>query len=93
MTLEQIDRRSADYLEIVNGAVMRSQAFIEFDVNGTILNVNDVFLSAMGYQRQEVEGRHHRMFVDEGYAGSGEYREFWERLRAGEIFSGVFRRY
>ena len=45
-------------------AIDRSQAVIEFDLNGTILNANENFLSVLGYTLGEIKGQHHRMFVD-----------------------------
>lgn len=73
-------------------AVSRSQAVIEFDPNGNILEANANFLSVMGYQRGEVVGNHHRMFVDAHYSSSHEYSAFWESLRRGETFSAEFQR-
>ncbi|WP_114088934.1 PAS domain S-box protein [Thalassospira profundimaris] len=74
-------------------AIRRSQAVIEFDLAGNILNANDHFLSAMGYRIDEIKGRHHRIFVDGVYAESKEYADFWRRLAAGEYLSGEYQRY
>lgn len=65
-------------------AVSRSQAVIEFDPNGNILEANDNFLRVMGYQKDEVLGRHHSMFVEESTRNSVEYQQFWDALRRGE---------
>ncbi|EWY36385.1 methyl-accepting chemotaxis protein [Skermanella stibiiresistens SB22] len=73
-------------------AIGRSQAVIEFTVDGVILNANDNFLRAMGYTLDEVRGRHHGMFVEAGYRNSREYTEFWERLRRGEYQAAQFKR-
>ncbi|MGP2435649.1 PAS domain-containing protein, partial [Listeria monocytogenes] len=45
-----------------------------------------------GYRLDEVQGRHHSMFVDPGYSASGEYRQFWADLNAGRYQAGQFRR-
>ena len=74
-------------------AIDRSQAVIEFEPDGTIQSANDNFLSAMGYQRSEVVGQHHRLFVDAEYAESKEYRKFWSDLAAGKRIEGEFQRY
>jgi methyl-accepting chemotaxis protein len=71
-------------------AIGKSQAVIEFGLDGTILTANDNFLRGMGYTLDEVKGKHHRMFVDPEYARSPEYREFWQRLNAGEYQSGEY---
>ncbi|MBT0773287.1 PAS domain S-box protein [Kineosporia sp. J2-2] len=74
-------------------ALNRSQAMIEFDLDGHVLSANDNFLAAVGYRREEVVGRHHRMFVSPETAQSPEYAEFWRRLRQGEFMAGEFHRY
>jgi methyl-accepting chemotaxis protein len=73
-------------------AIQRSQAVVEFQMDGTILTANDNFLRLLGYTLDEVRGRHHGMFVDEGTRAGTEYREFWARLGRGEYQTGEFRR-
>ncbi len=73
-------------------AIDRSQAVIEFSPDGRILHANQNFLDAMGYQAQEITGQHHSLFVEPSYAASMEYRAFWDKLRAGELHAGEFRR-
>ncbi|MFF5075417.1 PAS domain-containing protein [Actinoplanes sp. NPDC000266] len=74
-------------------AINRSQAVIEFDLDGHVLSANENFLAAVGYEPSEVIGRHHRMFVSDETADSAEYADFWRRLRNGEFVSGEFHRY
>jgi methyl-accepting chemotaxis protein len=69
-------------------AIGRSQAVIQFELDGTIISANDKFLSAVGYTLQEIKGRHHRMFVDAETRDSAEYQRFWEDLRRGEYKAG-----
>jgi len=71
-------------------ALDRSQAIIEFTLDGTILSANENFLKAMGYTLAEVVGRKHKIFVDPAYAASPEYGEFWKLLGAGEFFSAEY---
>ena len=73
-------------------AIKRSQAVIEFNMDGTIITANDNFLGALGYQLHEVEGKHHRMFVEASTAESSEYRAFWDKLNRGEYIAGEFKR-
>jgi methyl-accepting chemotaxis protein len=76
-------------------AINRSNAIIYFDLNGTILGVNDIFLEAMGYGKgnhDEILGKHHSMFVCEDYARSAEYEKFWDILRSGKYYQGEFER-
>jgi methyl-accepting chemotaxis protein len=74
-------------------AISKSQAVIEFNLDGTILRANDNFLGAVGYSADEVKGKHHRMFCDEKYTQTNEYRDFWARLGRGEFDSGEYRRF
>jgi methyl-accepting chemotaxis protein len=73
-------------------AIGKSQAVIEFEMDGTIIRANDRFLDTMGYSLEEVVGHHHRMFVDDATAQSEEYSRFWDRLGRGEYDSGEYKR-
>jgi len=73
-------------------AIHRSQAVIEFELDGTIISANDHFLKTTGYSLDEVKGQRHSLFVDEALRSSAEYRELWERLNRGEFVAGEFRR-
>jgi methyl-accepting chemotaxis protein len=73
-------------------ALYRAQAVIEFDLDGRVLEANDHFLSIFGYELEEVQGRHHRMFVDPAESGSDRYARFWESLAQGQFHSGRYRR-
>ncbi len=73
-------------------AINRTQAVIEFGLDGTIVAANQNFLQAMGYAEADVIGQHHRMFVEPGEAQSPAYAAFWERLRTGEPDVGLYRR-
>ena len=74
-------------------AIERSQAVIEFELDGTIITANSNFLDAMGYALEEVRGRHHSMFCDPGYAASPEYKAFWTELGRGKFQSAAFQRF
>lgn len=76
----------------VLSALNRSQAIIEFSLDGTILNANDVFCRTMGYALDEMKGRRHSMFAESAFAQSAEYQTFWESLRRGEFATGKFLR-
>ncbi|WP_229807664.1 methyl-accepting chemotaxis protein [Asticcacaulis endophyticus] len=74
-------------------AISKSQATIEFALDGTIVTANDQFLKAMGYSLAEIVGRHHSLFVDPAYSQSAAYREFWQALAKGEYQRAEFRRF
>lgn len=73
-------------------AIDRSQAVIEFDLEGNILTANENFLEATGYRLEEIKGQHHRIFADPEYAKSEEYRKFWQKLGRGDFDSGEYKR-
>ncbi|QJR35959.1 methyl-accepting chemotaxis protein [Gemmatimonas groenlandica] len=73
-------------------ALDRVQAIIEFDLDGTVITANDNFLHALGYSLDEIQGRHHRMFVEPAYAQSEDYRRFWEKLGRGEFEKAEYKR-
>ncbi|MDF3820509.1 methyl-accepting chemotaxis protein [Leptospira sp. 96542] len=73
-------------------AINRSQATIEFNLDGTIIYANQNFLNVMGYDLAEIKGQHHRMFVGKEEASSEEYRQFWSNLNRGEFQSGEYKR-
>lgn len=82
--LEELDRRMA--------AIGRSQAVIEFDLDGTIRDANDNLLQTMGYGMDEIRGQHHRMFMDPAEAATSDYAAFWRELNEGRFVARKFRR-
>jgi methyl-accepting chemotaxis protein len=73
-------------------AIGRSQAVIEFNLDGTVVTANENFLKTMGYSQADIAGQHHRMFVDSKERDNTAYREFWARLNRGEFQAGEFKR-
>jgi len=83
--------KSADYEGQIS-AISKSQAVIEFNMDGTIINANENFLSTVGYSLEEIKGQHHRMFAESALANSAEYKAFWEKLNRGEFDAGEYKR-
>ncbi|MBN9453459.1 MAG: PAS domain S-box protein [Bosea sp.] len=88
---------TAQKAEIANSeaqiaAIRTSQAVIEFDLEGTILDANDNFLKAVGYRLDEIKGRHHRLFIAPEQHQSDEYKRFWAKLGRGEYDEGEYLR-
>lgn len=73
-------------------AIEKSQARIEFLLDGTITNANDNFLKTMGYSQDEIIGQKHKIFCESSYIESEEYKKFWQTLSSGEFVSGEFKR-
>ncbi len=84
--------KNADYAGQLT-AIGKSQAVIEFNMDGTIITANDNFLNTLGYRLEEVQGKHHSMFADAVYARSSEYKEFWVKLNRGEYDAGEYKRF
>lgn len=83
------ERDSAGQIAAIN----KSQAVIEFNLDGSIVHANDNFLNALGYRLDEIRGKHHSMFVDPAYAASPEYRQFWANLNNGNYEAGEYKRF
>lgn len=75
-----------------NLAISKSQAVIEFNLDGTIITANENFLNAVGYSLPEIQGKHHRMFCDPTYTNGSEYQTFWLKLGRGEFDAGEYKR-
>jgi methyl-accepting chemotaxis protein len=73
-------------------AIDRAMAVIEFDLAGNIIAANDNLLRLMGYSRQELLGKNHKLLCPADVLASAEYEDFWRRLNKGEFFSGQFKR-
>ncbi len=73
-------------------AIGRSQAMIEFNLDGTIIAANKNFLDALGYRLDEIQGKHHSMFVPADQCDSAEYKAFWAALNRGEYQAREFKR-
>jgi methyl-accepting chemotaxis protein len=90
-SLRARDEKDADFRGQI-AAIGVAQAVIEFDLDGTVRDVNDNFARVMGYSRAEVVGKNHSLFVGDGQANAGAYREFWEKLNRGEADLGTYKR-
>jgi methyl-accepting chemotaxis protein len=98
--ITKIMKIATDITAIINSkkqvdAINRSTALISFNIDGFILDANSIFLETMGYKANEkskVIGKHHSIFVSYEYSKSDEYTKFWESLRKGKFFDGIFER-
>jgi methyl-accepting chemotaxis protein len=88
--LQFLKNSSAD--KALADAIGRSQAVIEFGMDGTICTANDNFLKALGYTLGEIQGKHHNMFVEASERDSTAYREFWAKLNRGEYQAAEYKR-
>src|SRR5664279_4162107 len=83
--------KNADYQGQI-AAIGKTQAAIEFNLDGTVTDANENFLKTLGYTIEEIKGRHHGMFVEAAYRESAEYKQFWRELNEGKYQTGEFKR-
>ncbi|MFN3237424.1 MAG: methyl-accepting chemotaxis protein [Pseudomonadales bacterium] len=98
LAISRVEPRQIDeqhYTDVVGQvqAIGNSQAVIEFELDGTIITANDNFLNTVGYRLDEIQGKHHRMFVSDEYSRSSEYQNFWRELAQGQFCAGEFERF
>ncbi|GAB4247656.1 MAG: PAS domain S-box protein [Ekhidna sp.] len=87
---EQVENRMR--AETTKSAVDAGWASIEFTPDGIITDVNENWIATLGYDREQMVGQHHRIFCDDDYVNTSEYKQFWKDLASGKGFSGEFRR-
>jgi methyl-accepting chemotaxis protein len=85
-------RSRAAELQAEADSIRRSQAVIEFSLDGKVLDANDRFLDVLGYSHSELRGQHHRLLVAPEDAGTPAYTAFWDQLARGEFSRGRYRR-
>lgn len=98
--ITKIMKVATDITMIINSkkqidAINRSTATITFDMNGFILDANEMFLETMGYksnEKNQIIGKHHSIFVSYEYSKSDEYSKFWQKLNGGKFLEGIFER-
>ena len=88
------DEVAISALELANlkgqlAAIDKTQAVIEFDLDGNILTANQNFLKAVGYELGEIVGRHHSIFMPPADVGGEAYRDFWRKLAGGTPQAGA----
>ncbi len=82
----------ASNLKSMVNALNRSQAVIEFELDGTVVEANENFLKTLGYSMAEIKGKHHSFFCEPEFVQSADYKVFWEKLNSGEFQAGEYKR-
>jgi methyl-accepting chemotaxis protein len=88
MQRDQVADDNARRLECLT----RGRAYIEFEMDGTIVTANELFLNLMGYTWEEIKGKKHGLFVDAAEQQGAEYREFWAKLGQGISQTAEYKR-
>ncbi|MGF1631281.1 MAG: methyl-accepting chemotaxis protein [Kiloniellaceae bacterium] len=89
-----VSKQKAEFTDLLGKveAIGRSQAVIEFQLDGTIITANENFLKTLGYTLDEIKGKHHSLFVEPAYRETAEYKEFWAKLGRGEFQAAQYKR-
>lgn len=87
----ELKRKEVEISNRMN-AINRSNAVIEFDLDGNIKFANDSFLNILGYTQDEIVGKHHSLFIEDNLKDTEEYKEFWNSLIKGKFFRGEIKR-
>lgn len=88
ITLDEIERQN---MRGMLKAIDASFSFVEFDIKGNILNGNEIFQRLLGYQLNELKGKHHRVFCETALTNSNEYSSFWQNLTSGTGQNGIYK--
>jgi methyl-accepting chemotaxis protein len=73
-------------------AINQSNACVQYDLDANILDANEMFLSVMGYTKDEIIGKNESMFVPEEELNNERYKMLWQSLKLGNFNSGEFKR-
>lgn len=92
MSLFKSNKKVVDELTAKLDAINKTQAVIEFNMDGTIITANDNFCQTMGYELNEIQGQHHSIFAEESFKVSNEYKQFWEKLNSGVYETAEYKR-
>ncbi len=71
------------------GALNNAGIVSETDLKGNITFVNEAFIAISGYSREELIGKNHRLLKSAEH-NDDFYLNFWETIRNGRIWSGIF---
>ena len=91
-TQEEMSRKEKELreqIELINQFLVK----LEYDANGKILDVNDLYTQISGYSKSELIGKHHSIVFDNpNFETSENYKKFWELMKQGKSSKGIFKR-
>ncbi|MGZ3768340.1 MAG: methyl-accepting chemotaxis protein [Bdellovibrio sp.] len=89
ITESEIERQN---MKGVVRAIDASFAYVEFNIEGNILQSNKIFREILEYSsEEEMKGKPHRLFCDPSFVSTSEYAHFWPDLKAGQNKSGIYK--
>jgi PAS domain S-box-containing protein len=94
--VSKLEEKNVELTEAVNKIDLQTtaletaaDAMLIADVKGTILWVNNAFVTMTGYGKEEAIGKTPRI-LKSGKHDAAFYREFWETIREGRVWRGEF---
>ncbi|MEM6845802.1 MAG: PAS domain S-box protein [Bacteroidota bacterium] len=88
--ITSIKNKSLEYTHKLE-AISRSNAIVEFDPQGVISNVNDLYLSITGYEREDLLGKNYSYLLPKTEINQPQTQMMWDNLKEGTFFSGEFK--
>ncbi|MDX2195424.1 MAG: PAS domain S-box protein [Cytophagales bacterium] len=73
-------------------AINKSNACVHLDLNGNILDVNEMFAQVIGYKKDELIGKNEKIFLPHDEQDSEKHNMLWQSLKMGQFNSGEFRK-
>jgi PAS domain S-box-containing protein len=72
-------------------SISRTNAVIEFDMEGKILEANDLFYKVTGFQNEQIVGRSFEVLIPEEDKTKPQHTIMWQNILLGQAFTGEFR--
>jgi PAS domain S-box-containing protein len=90
-TQEEMQQRELERIGIFT-AINSTIATVEFNMDGSIITANEMFLKMMNYSLEEIENKPDRIFADKSNEPIEAYEKFWQELSNGSAKRGDFKR-
>jgi methyl-accepting chemotaxis protein len=82
---DELAQKSQELSHFIS-AINHSLAMIVFDPNAVIVDINDKMCDFLGYKKEELIGKEHKVYVPEEQILDGSYEELWGEIRKGKYF-------
>lgn len=92
MNLQPKNNLSIKQLDEIYSAIDSKQAVVELTPNGQIIYANKIFLKLTDYTLDEIYQQPHKIFCEDAYINSSEYKQLWDNLKSGKSVAGEFKR-
>ncbi len=73
-------------------AIRKSTGVVDMDLDGKITDANDIFLNALGYNKEELLSKDPHDLMNKADLEKGEYKKNWNNVLHGEAFSEQIKR-